>query len=29
MPPGLPEALKRKILVDNPLATYARLREDA
>jgi predicted TIM-barrel fold metal-dependent hydrolase len=29
MPPGLPEGLRRKILVDNPLATYARLEEDA
>jgi predicted TIM-barrel fold metal-dependent hydrolase len=29
LPPGLPESLKRKILVDNPLATYSRLREDA
>jgi hypothetical protein len=29
MPPGLPDALKRKILVDNPLATCARLQEDA
>lgn len=28
-PPGLSEALKRKILVENPLATYARLQEDA
>jgi uncharacterized protein len=28
LPPGLPQALRRKILVDNPLATYARLRED-
>ena len=29
MPPGLPQALRDKILVDNPLATYERLREDA
>src|SRR4029079_219294 len=29
LPRGLPESLKRKILVDNPLATYARLKEDA
>ena len=29
IPPGLPEGLRRKILVDNPLATYPRLREDA
>jgi uncharacterized protein len=29
MPPGLPEGLRRKILVENPLATYARLKEDA
>jgi hypothetical protein len=29
MPPGLPDALRRKILVENPLATYSRLREDA
>jgi hypothetical protein len=29
MPPGLPETLRRKILVENPLATYVRLREDA
>jgi predicted TIM-barrel fold metal-dependent hydrolase len=29
MPPGIPEPLRRKILVDNPLATYERLREDA
>jgi predicted TIM-barrel fold metal-dependent hydrolase len=27
MPPGLPEALQRKILVENPLATYPRLKE--
>jgi len=25
----LPAGLQRKILVENPLATYARLREDA
>jgi len=29
MPPGLPESLRRRIMVDNPLATYERLREDA
>ena len=29
MPPGLPDALKRKIMVENPLATYPRLSEDA
>jgi predicted TIM-barrel fold metal-dependent hydrolase len=29
LPQGLPESLKKKILVDNPLATYPRLREDA
>jgi predicted TIM-barrel fold metal-dependent hydrolase len=29
LPPGLPEALRHKILVDNPLATYARLKESA
>jgi predicted TIM-barrel fold metal-dependent hydrolase len=28
LPPGLPQTLRRKILVDNPLATYARLKED-
>ena len=28
LPRGLPESLKQKILVDNPLATYPRLRED-
>lgn len=27
VPPGLPEALLPKIMVDNPRATYARLRE--
>ena len=27
LPPGLPDALIRKIAVDNPLATYPRLRE--
>jgi uncharacterized protein len=26
-PPGLPDALLRKIRVDNPLATYPRLKE--
>jgi predicted TIM-barrel fold metal-dependent hydrolase len=25
MPSGIPEGLRRKILVDNPLATYDRL----
>jgi predicted TIM-barrel fold metal-dependent hydrolase len=29
IPAGIPEALHRKILVDNPLATYVRLKEDA
>jgi len=29
IPPGLPEALLPKIMVENPLATYARLREGA
>jgi predicted TIM-barrel fold metal-dependent hydrolase len=29
MPPGLPDALRRKIMVENPLATYPRLSEDA
>jgi uncharacterized protein len=28
-PPGIPTALRRKICVDNPLATYPRLREDS
>jgi hypothetical protein len=28
LPPGLPDTLRRKILVDNPLATYARMQED-
>ncbi|MBV9538107.1 MAG: amidohydrolase [Acidisphaera sp.] len=27
LPPGLPEALVRKMTIDNPLATYPRLRE--
>ena len=27
MPPGLPNALRRKIMVDNPLSTYGRLQE--
>lgn len=27
LPAGLPEALRRKIMVDNPRATYARLQE--
>ena len=29
LPVGLPELLQGKIMVDNPLSTYARLREDA
>jgi uncharacterized protein len=29
LPPGLPDSLRRKILVDNPLATYGRMQEDA
>jgi predicted TIM-barrel fold metal-dependent hydrolase len=29
LPPGIPKALRQKILVDNPLATYARLNEAA
>jgi uncharacterized protein len=29
LPQGLPDSFKQKILVDNPLATYPRLREDA
>jgi hypothetical protein len=29
MPPGLPADLQRKILVENPLATYTRLKGDA
>jgi predicted TIM-barrel fold metal-dependent hydrolase len=29
MPEGIAPALRRKIAVDNPLATYARLKEDA
>jgi predicted TIM-barrel fold metal-dependent hydrolase len=29
LPPGIPKALRRKILVDNPLATYPRLQADA
>jgi predicted TIM-barrel fold metal-dependent hydrolase len=28
LPKGLPDELRRRIRVDNPLATYARLRED-
>jgi predicted TIM-barrel fold metal-dependent hydrolase len=28
MPPGIPAALRRKVLVENPIATYNRLRED-
>ena len=27
VPPGLPPALLRRIMVDNPLATYPRLKE--
>ncbi|HEY6434340.1 MAG TPA: amidohydrolase family protein, partial [Acetobacteraceae bacterium] len=27
VPDGLPESLVRKMLVDNPLETYARLKE--
>ncbi len=27
LPPGLPDSLVRKILFDNPLATYPRLKE--
>lgn len=29
LPAGLPESLRRKILVENPLATYSRLEESA
>jgi uncharacterized protein len=29
IPSGVPEAMRRRILVDNPLATYPRLRETA
>jgi len=29
LPPGLPHGLERKILIENPLATYPRLTEDA
>jgi hypothetical protein len=29
MPRGIPAALRRKVLVDNPIATYTRLRGDA
>ena len=29
MPAGFSPALRRKIAIDNPLATYARLKEDA
>jgi predicted TIM-barrel fold metal-dependent hydrolase len=29
MPAGISPALRRKIAIDNPLATYARLKEDA
>jgi len=27
LPPGIPAGLRRKVLVDNPIATYTRLRE--
>jgi predicted TIM-barrel fold metal-dependent hydrolase len=29
MPPGIPESLFPKLMRDNPLATYQRLREGA
>ena len=29
IPPGIPLSLRRRICVDNPLATYPRLREDS
>jgi hypothetical protein len=29
MPLGLPEALRQRIMVDNPLSTYTRLQEIA
>ena len=29
MPPGVPSSLHRKIMIDNPRATYTRLRETA
>ena len=29
LPPRLSQSLRRKIMIDNPLATYSRLREDA
>ena len=29
LPAGLAPALRRKILIDNPLATYSRLRRPA
>ena len=29
LPPGIPKGLRRKILIDNPLATYPRLQSDA
>jgi predicted TIM-barrel fold metal-dependent hydrolase len=29
LPESLPPALKKKILLDNPLATYSRLRDSA
>jgi predicted TIM-barrel fold metal-dependent hydrolase len=28
LPPGIPKSLRRKILIDNPLATYPRLQAD-
>jgi predicted TIM-barrel fold metal-dependent hydrolase len=28
LPPGIPKGLRRKILIDNPLATYPRLQAD-
>jgi predicted TIM-barrel fold metal-dependent hydrolase len=28
MPAGIPKALRQKIMVDNPLATYPRLKEE-
>lgn len=28
LPPELPDSLVRKLLIDNPLSTYARIRED-
>jgi hypothetical protein len=29
MPPGIPAGLRRKVLVDNPIATYTRLQMPA